>query len=59
MPLVSINHIIFYQFQEKDEHIWVHKDEKVWLISFYNTVNSDIAFEIISTGKTKDTKEGF
>ena len=49
----------FYQFQEKDEHIWVHKDEMVWLISFYNTVNSDIAFEIISTGKTKDTKEGF
>ena len=49
----------FYQFQEKDEYNWVHKDEMVWLISFYNTVNSDIAFEIIRTGKTKDTKEGF
>ena len=59
MELLSINHVIFYQFQEKDEYIWVHKDEMVRLISFYNTVNSDIAFEIISTGKTKDTKEGF
>ena len=49
----------FYQFQEKDEYNWVHKDEMVWLISFNNTVDSDIAFEIISTGKTKDTKEGF
>ena len=44
--LVSINHVIFYQFQEKDEYIWVHKDEMVWLISFYNTVNSDIALKL-------------
>ena len=59
MSLVNINHVISYQFQEKDEHIWFHNNEMVWLISFYNKVNSDIAFEIISTGKTKDTKEGF
>ena len=59
MSLVIINDVIFYQFQEKDKYIWVHKDEMVRLISFYNTADSDIAFEIISTGKTKDTKEGF